>query len=96
MSSPTLRLFPAVSLRASSPPGPMLLLRDFLLGLSVGAAFLPAKAPMSAVMFSWSILADGICDSDFRDFGRVAGRVTSSREDMIARERSTVLLNCDS
>ena len=27
-----------------------------------------------------------MCANDFRDLGRVAGRVTSSREDMIARE----------
>jgi hypothetical protein len=66
----------------------MLLLRDFLLGFSIGIAFLPpAKAPMSAVIFSWSMsLADGMCANDFRDLGRVAGRVTSSREDMIASE----------
>jgi hypothetical protein len=31
-------------------------------------------------------LADGICANDFRDLGRVAGRVTSSLEDIIAGE----------
>lgn len=84
----TLRLFPVVSLRASNPPGPILLLRDFFVGFSIGPALFPlAKAPRSAVLFSWSIsCADGIWASDFRDFGRVAGRVTSSREDMIKKE----------
>jgi hypothetical protein len=66
----------------------MLLLRDFLLGFSIGSDLLPAaKAPRSAVAFSWSIsLVDGMWPKDFRDFGRVAGSVTSSREDMIAAE----------
>jgi hypothetical protein len=66
----------------------MLLLRDFLLGFSIEIAFFPpAKAPRSAVIFSWSMsLAEWICAKDFRDLGRVAGRVTSSREDMIVRE----------
>jgi hypothetical protein len=88
MKSHTLRLFPVVSFRASNPPGPILLLRDFFVGFSIGTALFPlAKAPRSAVIFSWSIsCADGIWASDFRDFGRVAGRVTSSREDMIEKE----------
>ena len=66
----------------------MLLLRDFLFGLSIGVDLFPAaKAPRSAVAFSWSIsLEDGIWHNDFRDLGRVAGRVTSSREDMIVIE----------
>jgi hypothetical protein len=83
-----LRLFPDVSFNASNPPGPILLLRDFLLGFSICIDLFPtAKAPRSAVAFSWSIsLVDGIWPNDFRDLGRVAGRVTSSREDMIARE----------
>jgi hypothetical protein len=88
ITSNTLRLFPVVSVRASNPPGPILLLRDFFDGFSIGTALFPlAKAPRPAVMFSWSISCDdGICASDFRDFGRVAGRVTSSREDMIEKE----------
>lgn len=83
-----MRLFPDVSFSASSPPGPMLLLRDFLLGFSIGSDLFPvANAPRSVVAFSWSIsLVDGIWPNDFRDLGRDAGRVTSSREDMIARE----------
>ena len=64
------------------------MLRDFLLGFSIGIDLFPAaKAPRSAVAFSWSIsLEDGIWPNDFRDLGRDAGRVTSSREDIIARE----------
>jgi len=59
-----------------------------LLGFSIGIDLFPAaKAPRSAVAFSWSIsLEDGIWPNDFRDLGRDAGSVTSSREDMIARE----------
>lgn len=70
---------------ASNPPGPMLLLLDFFEAFSIGTAFFPLdKAPKSAVIFSWSIaFEEGICASDFRDFGRVAGRVASSREDMM-------------
>ena len=88
MKSHTLRLFPVVSVRASNPPGPMLLLLDFFVAFSIGTVFFPlAKAPRSAVIFSWSVsCSDGIWASDFRDFGRVAGRVTSSREDMIEKE----------
>ena len=84
----TLRLFPVVSFSASNPPGPILLLRDFLLGFSIGVDLFPAAtAPRSAVAFSWSIsLEDGIWPNDFRDLGRDAGRVTSSREDMVAIE----------
>jgi len=53
MSRRTLRLFPDVSFSASNPPGPMLLLRDFLLGFSIGSDLFPAaKAPRSAVAFS--------------------------------------------
>jgi hypothetical protein len=67
-----------------------------LLGFSVGIAFFPpAKAPRSAVIFSWSMsFADGICANDFRDLGRVAGRVTSSREDMIARALEAQICFC--
>jgi hypothetical protein len=65
----------------------MLLLRDFLFGLSIGIDLFPAaKAPRSAVAFSWSISVEGIWPNDFRDLGRIAGRVTSSREDMIVIE----------
>ena len=80
-----------MSFRASNPPGPILLLRDFLEAFSIGTGFLPpANDPISAVMFSWSAIADGICASDFRDLGRVAGNVISSCE-AIMRRRSSKL-----
>ena len=76
----TLRRLPVVSLSASNPPGPILLLRDFF----DVAFFTPANAPISVVIFSWSISCDdGMWARDFRDFGRVAGSVTSSREDIL-------------
>ena len=57
----------------------MLLLRDFF----EAAFFVPANAPIPVVIFSWSISCDeGMWAKDFRDFGRVAGSVTSSREDI--------------
>jgi hypothetical protein len=41
---------------------------------------------MSAVIFSFSIIsAEGWCTIDFRDFGRVAGNVTSSLEDIVTK-----------
>jgi hypothetical protein len=63
----------------------MLLLLDFFEGFSIGTALFPlAIAPRSAVIFSCSrFFAEGICASDFRDFGRVAGRVDSSREAIV-------------
>jgi len=66
----------------------MLLLRDFLLGFSIGTSlFPPPKDKISAVIFSWSILCDdGIWAKDFRDFGRAAGSVISSREDIMKKE----------
>jgi hypothetical protein len=58
MKSHTLRLFPVVSFRASNPPGPILLLRDFFVGFSIGTALFPlAKAPRSAVIFLGPSLA---------------------------------------
>lgn len=87
----TLRLFPVVSFNASNPPGPILLLRDFL-DFSTGALFLVPSNPISAVWFSWSTsCAEGTWPNDFRDFGRVVGRVTSSREDMIVVDRASKL-----
>lgn len=84
----TFRLLPVVSLSASKPPGPILLLRDFLEGRSPSAALFWAipNAPMSAVIFSLSIVSgDGICAIDLRDLGLVADRVTSSLEDIVAK-----------
>lgn len=74
-----------MSFNASSPPGPILLLRDFLPGFSIGTPRFPlAKDAKSVVIFSWSIVRDeGTCARDFLDFGRDAGRVTSSRDAMI-------------
>lgn len=64
----------------------MLLLRDLFAAFPVIGALLllPTIAPISAVIFSLSIvvLEEGTCASDLRDFGRAAGRVMSSREDM--------------
>ena len=82
----TWRLLPVVSLSASNPPGPILLLLDFFEGRSPSTALFPAppSPPMSAVIFSLSIiLAEGVCANDFRDIGLVAGNVTSSREDIV-------------
>jgi hypothetical protein len=66
----------------------MLLLRDFFAALpAIGGALLllPTIAPISAVIFSLSIpvFEEGTCASDLRDLGRAAGRVMSSREDML-------------
>lgn len=44
---------------------------------------------MSAVIFSWSIVFEGTLESDFRDEERfVAGRVTSSLEDIMDSGRT--------
>lgn len=84
----TLRLLPVLSLSASSPPGPILLLRDFFDGLSPSMFLLLLPLiiePRSVVMFSLFIaLADGIAPRDLRDLGFAAGRVMSSREAMVA------------
>lgn len=91
----TLRLFPVLSLRASNPPGPMLLLRDFFAGLSPsGSLFLaPIIAPISVVMFSlFTLLAEGTALIDLRDLGLAAGNVMSSREAILAVCR--VLQSC--
>lgn len=49
----TLRRFPAPSRRASNPPGPMLLLLNFLEGFAAGTAlFAPVREPISVVIFS--------------------------------------------
>jgi hypothetical protein len=64
------------------------LLRDFFESRSPSAARLWAtpKAPMSAVIFSLStISAGGRWAIDFRDLGCVAGNVTSSLEDIVAK-----------
>jgi hypothetical protein len=69
------------------------LLRDFLDGRSPSAALFWAtpNAPMSAVIFSLSIVSgDGICAIDLRDLGLVAGNVTSSLEDIMAKAISIV------
>jgi hypothetical protein len=90
ISEHTCRLLPEPSVSASNPPGPILLLRDFL---ACRALFVKSVLPLaimlrSIVMFSLSIMelsADGGCAIDLRDFGRrVAGSVTSSREDIVA------------
>lgn len=84
----TLRLLPVLSLSASSPPGPILLLRDFFDGLSPSTFLLllpPIIEPRSVVMFSlFTALADGIGPRDLRDLGFAAGSVMSSREAMVA------------
>jgi hypothetical protein len=69
------------------------LLRDFLDGRSPSAVlFWPTpKAPMSAVMFSLSIVSgEGICAIDLRDLGLVAGNVISSLEDIVAKTVSSI------
>ena len=83
----TLRLLAVLSLSASSPPGPILLLRDFFDGLSPSAFLLCPliMEPRSVVMLSlFMALADGTAPSDLRDLGFAAGRVMSSREAMVA------------
>jgi hypothetical protein len=63
----------------------MLLLRDFLASFAEDAVlFAPERVPISVVAFSWSMADDGIWAMDFR-VRREAGRVTSSREDMVSR-----------
>jgi hypothetical protein len=67
----------------------MLLLLDFLEGLSANADFLgAARAPISAVIFSWSMADDGISAKDFRALSRFAGRVASFRDDMAVNGRA--------
>jgi hypothetical protein len=84
----TCRLFPVPSRSTSRPPGPRLLLLDFFFVAAsprIDRLLLPPKLPMSVVMFSLSIPSNvGVCESDLRDFGLVAGRVTSLREAMAA------------
>ena len=85
----TLRPLPVLSLIASSPPGPILLLRDFFDGLSPSAFLLCPliMEPRSVVMLSLLIaLADGTAPRDLRDLGFAAGRVMSSREAIVASE----------
>ena len=82
---PTLRRFPLEFWRASSPPGPKLLLRDFLsLVVSFVLTSNCGTTPMSAVAFSLSS-PDGILDRgawamERRERGRVAAE--SGRTDM--------------
>lgn len=83
----TLRPLPVLSLSASSPPGPILLLRDFFVGLSPSALLLCPLImnPRSVVMLSlFMALADETAPSDLRDLGFAAGSVISSREAMVA------------
>lgn len=84
----TLRLLPVLSLSASSPPGPILLLRDFCEGLSPIIFLLllpPIIEPRSVVMFSLLIaFADGTAPSDLRERCFAAGSVISPRKAIVA------------
>lgn len=79
ISRPTTRLLPEPGLRASSPPGPMLLLRDLF-----RPPFPAKELATSTVMFSLSILLrTGDCPVDLRG-RRVEGTVASVLLDMMA------------
>lgn len=86
VSQHTTRLLPEPGLRASSPPGPILLLLDFF------RPPLPAKEEAtSTVMFSLSILLrTGEWPVDLRG-RRVEGTVASAWPDMVAAAMATQL-----
>ena len=86
-------LLPEVSLSASRPPGPMLLLR-FFFTTCFPCTLKFAFAPRSILAFSWFpvIYAEGVCAIDLRAWRARGGLGLGAFDDMLAILQ--VLLHC--